>query len=102
MDHWDIVVFESKDVNAFALPGGKIGVYTGILKVTQNADQLAAALLQKDPLSAGVAATDRYNTLATNLLAARDKDHGGIVTNFDQLSGVEGVIKHAALSRRAS
>jgi preprotein translocase subunit SecF len=54
-------------------------------------DQLAAALLQKDPLSAGVTATDRYNTLATNLLSARDKDHGGIVTNFDQLNGVEGV-----------
>jgi preprotein translocase subunit SecF len=54
-------------------------------------DQLAAALLQKDPLSAGVTATDRYNTLATNLLSARDKDHGGIVTNFEQLNGVEGV-----------
>ncbi len=54
-------------------------------------DQLAAVLIQKDPLSAGTSATDRYNALAANLLAARDKDHGGIVTSFDQLSGVEGV-----------
>jgi preprotein translocase subunit SecF len=54
-------------------------------------DQLAAVLTQKDPLAAGVNATDRYNTLATNLLASRDKDHGGIVTNFDALKGVDGV-----------
>jgi predicted Zn-dependent protease len=31
-------------VNAFALPGGKIGVYTGILNVTENQDQLAAII----------------------------------------------------------
>ena len=54
-------------------------------------DQLAAVLIQKDPLSAGTNAADRYNALAADLLAARDKDHGGIVTSFDQLSGVAGV-----------
>src|SRR4051794_25553425 len=36
IDHWDIVVFrDDKTVNAFALPGGKIGVYTGIFKAVQ-------------------------------------------------------------------
>lgn len=39
---WEVVVFDSEQINAFALPGGKIGVYTGILNVTENADQLAA------------------------------------------------------------
>lgn len=42
--NWEVVVFDSKEVNAFALPGGRIGVYTGILKVTQNQDQLAAVI----------------------------------------------------------
>ena len=41
---WEVVVFDSEQVNAFALPGGKIGVYTGILNVTQNQDQLAAIM----------------------------------------------------------
>ena len=41
---WEVTVFESKDVNAFALPGGKIGVYTGLLKVATNQDQLAAVI----------------------------------------------------------
>lgn len=41
---WEVVVFEDPQVNAFALPGGKIGVYTGILKVANNQDQLAAII----------------------------------------------------------
>lgn len=41
---WEIVVFDSEQVNAFALPGGKIGVYTGLLKVAENQHQLAAVV----------------------------------------------------------
>ncbi|WP_353517650.1 M48 family metallopeptidase [Thalassotalea sp. SU-HH00458] len=41
---WEVVTFDSPQVNAFALPGGKIGVYTGILQVTENQDQLAAII----------------------------------------------------------
>ena len=41
---WEVVVFESDQVNAFALPGGKIGVYTGLLKVAVNEDQLATVI----------------------------------------------------------
>lgn len=42
--NWEIVVFRSDLINAFALPGGKIGVYTGLLNVTKTQDQLAAVL----------------------------------------------------------
>ncbi|HDO1131182.1 TPA: M48 family metallopeptidase [Aeromonas salmonicida] len=41
---WEVVVFDSKQVNAFALPGGKIGVYSGLLKVAKNQDQLATVI----------------------------------------------------------
>lgn len=41
---WEVVVFDSEQVNAFALPGGKIGVFTGILAVAENQDQLAAII----------------------------------------------------------
>lgn len=41
---WEVQVFESEQVNAFALPGGKIGVYTGMLQVAKNQHQLAAVL----------------------------------------------------------
>ncbi len=41
---WEVVVFNDSDANAFALPGGKIGVYTGLLKVAENQDQLATVI----------------------------------------------------------
>ncbi len=56
-----------------------------------TASALAADLTQKDPLSLGAGAGDRYTQLASQLTAARDKDHDGIVTNFDQLGNVPGV-----------
>lgn len=41
---WEVVVFEDDSANAFALPGQKIGVHTGLLKVAKNQDQLAAVM----------------------------------------------------------
>ena len=38
------MVFEDDQANAFALPGYKIGVYTGLLKYAKNQDQLAAVM----------------------------------------------------------
>jgi hypothetical protein len=41
---WEVVVFEDESPNAFALPGGKIGVHTGMLAVATTAGQLAAVV----------------------------------------------------------
>ena len=41
---WEVNVFDDKAINAFALPGGKIGVYTGLLQVAISQDQLAAVI----------------------------------------------------------
>ena len=41
---WEVNVFADDQVNAFALPGRKIGVYTGLLKVANNQSQLAAVM----------------------------------------------------------
>jgi len=41
---WEYCVIESPQINAFCLPGGKIGVFTGLLRVAKNDDQLAAVL----------------------------------------------------------
>lgn len=43
-DSWEVNTFEDDSPNAFAIPGGKIGVHTGLLDVTDNQDQLAAVL----------------------------------------------------------
>ena len=41
---WQFVVFEGEQANAFALPGGGVGVFTGMLEVAANEDQLATVL----------------------------------------------------------
>jgi metalloendopeptidase OMA1, mitochondrial len=41
---WEVNVLDKEDVNAFCLPGGKMFVFRGILKVAQNDDQLAAVI----------------------------------------------------------
>lgn len=41
---WDVRVFKQDQANAFALPGKKIGVFTGLLNITENQDQLAAVI----------------------------------------------------------
>ncbi|MEY3787395.1 MAG: hypothetical protein RLZ75_1602 [Pseudomonadota bacterium] len=41
---WEVVVFEDKSPNAFALPSNKIGVHTGMLTLVDNQDQLAAVI----------------------------------------------------------
>ena len=42
---WEFVVFDAPEtVNAFALPGGKVGVYTGLLKLAETDDELAVVI----------------------------------------------------------
>lgn len=41
---WEFTLFEDPTANAFALPGGKVGVNTGLFQVAKNDAQLAAVL----------------------------------------------------------
>lgn len=41
---WEFTVIEDETPNAFCLPGGKVFFYTGILKITENDDQIATVM----------------------------------------------------------
>jgi len=41
---WEFVVFDSPDLNAFALPGGKVGVYTELMQLAENDAELATVI----------------------------------------------------------
>lgn len=41
---WETALFVDDSPNAFALPGGKVGINTGIFSVARNQDQLAAVI----------------------------------------------------------
>ncbi|MEZ5914227.1 MAG: M48 family metallopeptidase [Parvularculaceae bacterium] len=42
--NWDYRVFDSKQLNAFALPGNHFAVYTGLMDLMANDDQLATVI----------------------------------------------------------
>lgn len=44
VSEWETEIFVTEEPNAFALPGKRIGVQTGILKVATDQDQLAAVI----------------------------------------------------------
>ena len=52
---------------------------------------LAEFLNQRDPLGLSTNAGDRYQQLARRILTYRDDRKGGVLTNFDELSAVDGV-----------
>ena len=41
---WEVNVIQSEQANAFALPGGKMAVYTGLVPVAKNADGMAVVM----------------------------------------------------------
>ena len=41
---WEFLVFEGKEANAFCLPGGKVGIFTGILKYTRDEAGMATVI----------------------------------------------------------
>lgn len=86
---WEVVVFEDEQANAFALPGYKIGVYTGLLRYAQNQDQLAAVMGHEvahviakhgnERVSNQIAAEAGLAVAAIALGAAGNKDNGGLI-----------------------
>ncbi len=42
--NWEVIVFEDNTLNAFALPGSKIGVHTGLVDLVDNQHQLASVI----------------------------------------------------------
>jgi predicted Zn-dependent protease len=61
---WEYRVFESNSPNAFVLPGGKVGVTTGLFRVAQNDDQLAAVIGHEVAHTAARHAAERYSQTA--------------------------------------
>ncbi|MGE4220196.1 MAG: M48 family metallopeptidase [Alphaproteobacteria bacterium] len=68
---WDVQVFASDEVNAFALPGRKIGVYEGMFAVADTPDQMAAVVAHEVSHVEAAHAAQRVNTEVGTQLAAQ-------------------------------
>jgi preprotein translocase subunit SecF len=98
----EVVIFvEGKGQDEQALEGASREKVLGALNATYGVSRtdfnsatptsLAAVLTEKDPLNLSVNAGDRYPQLAKKLLDYRDKNANGVLTNFEDLSKVDGV-----------
>ncbi|MCH2136249.1 MAG: M48 family metallopeptidase [Phycisphaerales bacterium] len=80
-DHdWEVVLIEDDTANAFALPGGRIGVHTGLLRVTGTDDALAIVLGHE---VAHVLARHASERLSQHLLIVGGTALGAALLDFD-------------------
>ncbi len=87
---WEVVVFDDPSANAFALPGNKIGINSGMLDVAVTQEQLAAVISHE----VGHIMAGHANERMTQQLAVQ----GGLAL-FDLLSDQEGGWKHEAVRK---
>lgn len=84
---WEFVVFDDDNtINAFAMPGGKIAVYTGLFKVAKTDDQLAVVVGHE---VAHVVAGHSNERASQQTLATAGALALGVGTAFTDLSSAE-------------
>ncbi|MDH2423556.1 M48 family metallopeptidase [Cobetia amphilecti] len=90
---WQVKVFEDDSANAFALPGGYIGVNTGLLEVAENQDQLATVIGHEIAHVLARHANERVSTqsLTSAGLSLTQALAGLEGTGGDQLMGLLGM-----------
>ncbi len=86
---WEFTLFDNDSPNAFALPGGKVGVNTGLFKVAKNDDQLAAVMGHE---VAHAIARHGNERMSQGILAQGGVAAAGIATGGDQLTTIGAVL----------
>lgn len=82
---WEFTLFENDSPNAFALPGGKVGVNTGLFKVAKNDDQLAAVIGHE---VAHAIARHGNERMSQGILAQGGVAAAGVASGGDQLTTI--------------
>ncbi|MEO0410580.1 MAG: M48 family metallopeptidase [Pseudomonadota bacterium] len=60
-NNWEFAVFEDSTVNAWVMPGGKVGFHTGILDIMANDDQVATVMGHEAGHVVGRHSAERYS-----------------------------------------
>jgi len=92
---WEFVVFDDPTPNAFALPGGKVGIHSGLFQITKDDSGLAAVVGHE---VAHVVARHSGERLSQNAVAGMIVAGAGVALNRD---GRDGAIPTAALGGAA-
>lgn len=97
--NWEVKIFKDESANAFALPGGNIGVHSGLLKVAKTDAQLGAVIGHEIGHVIAEHGNERVSqALAANagLLAAgalaKDSEHRQLILGLLGLGAQVGVL----------
>ena len=71
---WQLLISRDKRVNAFALPGGYLGVHLGLVAATESSAELASVLAGLEQIPAAAAEAARAENALRRLGAMRDAD----------------------------
>jgi predicted Zn-dependent protease len=99
---WEFNLIQSKEVNAWCMPGGKVAVYSGILPVTQNDAGLATVLAHEIGHAIAHHSAER---ISQQMLAQGvggilgGTSSGGTATAINQLYGIGGGLVLLGYSR---
>ena len=89
---WDYILIDNDKIkNAWCMPGGKIAVYTGLLKITKNEDGLASVMGHEIAHAVAKHSIERASrAVILNIgTAALDIFTGGAVSNTSKTTGVD-------------
>ncbi|MEM1146369.1 MAG: M48 family metallopeptidase [Pseudomonadota bacterium] len=92
-NNWEFAVFESDTVNAWVMPGGKVGFYTGLLDIMENDDQIATVMGHEAGHVVGRHSAERYSqqmAAAGGLALAGVALEAGDVENSALIAGILG------------
>ena len=91
---WEYILIDKKNVkNAWCMPGGKIAVYTGLLKVTKNKDGLAAVMGHEIAHAVAKHSVERASrgVLLNTGTAIIDIATRGAISNINRTTGMDAV-----------
>ncbi|MEM9284006.1 MAG: M48 family metallopeptidase [Verrucomicrobiota bacterium] len=95
---WEFVVFDDPSPNAFALPGGKVGVHTGLFQVTQNDAGMAAVIGHE---VAHVVARHSGERLSRGMLSSAVVAGAGIALGSEEALTTAAIAGGAVLERQS-
>ena len=91
---WEYILIDNKKVrNAWCMPGGKIGIYSGMLEVTKNTNGLAAVMGHEVAHAVAKHSVERASrgVLLNTGTKIIDIASGGVLSNINRTTGMNTV-----------